>query len=146
MRARYPCIEVSVNEARSTKFVPQCCHIKGFVFFAYPSLSGKSRPDELCIQLWILFWRLLFLNNLNVTTFSYHLPKKWDHLTRWCCSYDFKHKLRCETNFTTYCNCFVCGQSITQQKITKMIMRLSLHLKAYLENYFMKIIPVFCWW
>ena len=28
----YPCVEVSVYEARSTKCVRQCCHIEGFVF------------------------------------------------------------------------------------------------------------------
>ena len=52
MRARYPCIEISVYEAYSTKLVRQCCHIEVFclfvclfvclflVFFAYPPSSA----------------------------------------------------------------------------------------------------------
>ena len=32
MQARYPRIEVSVYEARSTKCVRQCCHFEGFLF------------------------------------------------------------------------------------------------------------------
>ena len=30
------------------------------------------------------------------------------------------------------------------RKITKIVLCLSLHLKSYLENYFMKIIPALC--
>ena len=32
------------------------------------------------------------------------------------CNYNFKRKLQCETNFTTFCHCFVCSQSTTKQK------------------------------
>ena len=41
MRARYPCIKVSVHEARSTKCISQCCRIEGCCFFAYPPSSDS---------------------------------------------------------------------------------------------------------
>ena len=41
----------------------------------------KTGPDKRCAFLQILFW-LMYLNNLNATTFSYHLPNMQVHLMR----------------------------------------------------------------
>ena len=62
------------------------------------------------------------------------------------CSYDYKRKHLHETNFTTFviALCVVCQALPPPKKITKMVVCLNLHLKSYLENYFIKIIPVFC--
>ena len=71
--------------------------------------------------------------------------KMWIHLMRYLFSYDFKRILQCKTSLTTFCNCFVCGQSTTQQKKnTNMVLHVSIRLKSYLENYYMKTIPLFC--
>ena len=42
MQARYPYIKVNVNEAPSTKFVRQCCHIEGFFFFFFAYLPSSA--------------------------------------------------------------------------------------------------------
>ena len=59
--------------------------------------------------------------DVNATTFSYQLPKTQVHLIRSLWSYDFKRRLRHETNFRTFHNIwlFVYGQSTTQQKVYK---------------------------
>ena len=93
-------------------------------------VNVRTRPDQYCVSqkkqaltnvvpsYEFCFGKgIVDFDNLNATTFSYHLPKtQGSFVTKW--SYDFKLKLWCKTNFTTLCNCFVCGQSITQLKIT----------------------------
>ena len=43
----------------------------------------KTQPRWMMCPPGTLFWRmLLYINNSNAPTFSYHLPKTWAHLTR----------------------------------------------------------------
>ena len=43
------------------------------------------------------------------------------------------------TNFTTFCNCFLCGQSITQQKNYKNGSACKFTFKVYLANYSLNV-------
>ena len=74
----------------------------------------------------------------NATIITYHCQKRvfiwWDSF----CSYDFKCALQSDTNFTTFYDCFVCGQSTTQQKQKQnkeMVLRVSLHSKSFKKNH-----------
>ena len=70
----------------------------------------KSGPREMvCPPINSVLKKVVILINLNATSFSYHLPKTGVHLMGYFYSYDFKCKLQCQTTFTTFCNCFVCG-------------------------------------
>ena len=44
-------------------------------------------------------------------------------------------------SLTTFCNCFVCGQSTTQLKDYKNGPGSKVYIQGNLENYFIKIIP-----
>ena len=45
----------------------------------------------------------------QVSAITCHI--KWVHLMKWLRNCDFKRKLQWKSNFTTFCNCFVCSHS-----------------------------------
>ena len=94
----------------------------------------------LCFHI-ILLEKALYLNNLNATTLSYNLPKG---------SLDSYEVMTSNVNSDAipteqfFIIAFCAVSQPLNRKITKMVLRLSLRLKSYLENCFMKIIHVFC--
>ena len=111
IRARNDNIEVTMQMYQNQEYLEERIKYTGC-----PRISGTPTNVVPSYMNIVLKKKNAYFHNLNATTVSYHLPNMQVHLIKQLWSYDFRRKCKSETNFTTFCNCFACSHSITQQK------------------------------